>query len=320
MFITSDIFNKYKKEDGFSSWRSYINGNYIVNIDLDTGTKERIQPDDNVDFVPEFPESIDCTITNKCTLGCQYCYAGCTPDGKEADVRNAKFFDTLKPYTEIALQVNELDHPDLLWLLDKLRKQNVIVNITVNEAHFMEKRETIKNLVEHDLVKGIGVSYWYISHDFIEEVKKYPNAVLHVINGLISNKLLEPLYNQDLKILILGYKEIGRGVDYKEKKSEFLNENQRWLYNNIPLLLSRFKLLSFDNLALEQLNIKRFLSKAAWDDFYMGDDGDYTFFIDLVTNRFGQSSLALANEMYPLTDNVTEMFDIIRCLKINKKV
>ena len=315
MFITSDIFNKYKKEDGISSWRSYI-----VNIDLDTGTKERIQPDDNADFIPEFPESIDCTITNKCTLGCQYCYAGCTPDGEEADVRNAKFFDTLKPYTEIALQVNELDHPDLMWLLDKLRKQNVIVNITVNEAHFMEKREIIKKLVEHDLVKGIGVSYWYISHDFVEEVKKYPNAVLHVINGLTSNKLLEPLYNKNFKILILGYKEIGRGIDYKEERSEFLNENQRWLYNNIPLLLSRFKLLSFDNLALEQLNIKRFLSKKAWDDFYMGDDGDYTFFIDLVNKRFGQSSLALEKEMYPLTDDATEMFDIIRCLKINKKV
>ena len=312
MVITPEIFDKYKKADGVSNWRSYINGNYIVNINLATGTKERIQPDDSADFVPEFPESIDCSITMKCSLGCQYCYACCTPFGAEGDLRGAKFFDTLKPYTEIALQANELDHPDLMWLLNKLKQQNVIVNITVNEAHFMEKRDLIRKLVDNDLIKGLGISYWYYSTDFLEEVKKCPNAVLHVINGLITEKLLEPLYDNDLKVLILGYKELGRGIEYKAKKDIFLEDNQRWLYIDLWSLIDKFKLVSFDNLALEQLNVKRFLTDEEWDSFYMGDDGDFTFYVDLVNKRFGQSSLAKPEEMLPLEDDVISMFNKIR--------
>ena len=42
------------------------------------------------------------------------CYQGCTPKGEHADLRNVKFFDTLHPYTELALTGNHLSHPDLI--------------------------------------------------------------------------------------------------------------------------------------------------------------------------------------------------------------
>ena len=306
--MNQEIFNKYRKEYG--AWKSYINGNYIVNINLEDGTKERIQPDDDADFIPEFPESIDINLTMKCGGGCSYCYQGCTPDGEEGDIRNAKFFDTIRPYTEVALQVNELDHLDLIWLLEKLKKNHVIVNITVNQIHFMSKRDIIKHLVDNELIKGLGISYITPSEKFLNEVFNYPNAVLHVINGIISEQNLKPLYDNELKVLILGYKDLGRGIDYREKKDSSIIENQKWLYDNLNDIVGHFKVLSFDNLAIEQLNVRRLLSEKQWDNFYMGDDGTFTFYIDVVTKMFGKSSLE--KPVLPMMDDVAKMFKIIR--------
>lgn len=311
--ITNEVFNKYKR--GGEDWGSYINGNYIVNINLKDGTKERIQPDDDADFIPEFPESLDVNLTMKCSGGCAYCYQKCTPNGEEGDIRGSKFFDTLKPYTEIALQVNELDHPDLMYLLEKLKKNHVIANITVNQIHFMAKKDFIKYLVDNEFIKGLGISYIAYSDEFIKEILHYPNAVLHVINGVISKENLKPLYDKSLKVLVLGYKNLGRGVDYKDKKDDIITSNQKFLYNNLKEVINHFKVMSFDNLALEQLNVKRLLSDKQWDQFYMGDDGTFTFYIDTVTKAFGRSSLVKKEDMMPITpeiDDVVEMFKIIR--------
>ena len=46
------------------------NGNYMMFIDLETGTKIR---KNNLDcFIPEKPESMDIKITNKCDMGCAF--------------------------------------------------------------------------------------------------------------------------------------------------------------------------------------------------------------------------------------------------------
>ena len=72
-----------------------------------------------------------------------------------------------------------------------------------------------------------------------------------------------------------------------------------------------FKLISFDNLAIEQLDVKRILSKDKWDEFYMGDDGDYTFYIDMVDGKFAKNSIS--QERYDIENKtIDEMFNIIR--------
>ena len=47
-----------------SNWVSYPNGNYIVSIDLDNGTK--IRENDLDFFEPSTVESMDIKITNSC--------------------------------------------------------------------------------------------------------------------------------------------------------------------------------------------------------------------------------------------------------------
>ena len=68
--------------------------------------------------------------------------------------------------------------------------------------------------------------------------------------------------------------------------------------------------MSFDNLAIEQLDVKRLMSDDEWKEFYMGDDGKYTFYIDMVEGTYGKNSLA--TERYPLEDDIVTMFEKIR--------
>ena len=85
-----------------------------------------------------------------------------------------------------------------------------------------------------------------------------------------------------------------------------------WLKDHLEDVINRFKVVSFDNLALEQLNVRRLLNDEEWNEFYMGDDGNYTFYIDLVENKFSKNSIAPKESRFDLLDNVDDMFRVIR--------
>ena len=51
------------------------------------------------------------------------------------------------------------------------------------------------------------------------------------------------------------------------------------------------------------------MTEEEWEEFYMGDDGGFTFYIDMVDGTFGKNSLA--TERYPIMDSIDEMFQKI---------
>lgn len=285
----------------------YINGNYKVIINTKNGTKERITDED--EFIPSFAECNDVKITDKCDGGCPFCYEGCTPNGKHGDILNYKFLDTLHPYTELAINGNDMSHPDLIPFLEKLKEKKVIANMTVNQIHFERHQDMIRDLVDKGLIYGLGISLNNPTEKFIELVKTYPNAVIHVINGILSPSDVGMLADNDLKILILGYKQLRRGVDWYDKDHENIIVRQNWLKENLEDMLNHFKVISFDNLAIEQLEVKRLMSDEEWDEFYMGDDGFFTFYLDLVEGTFGRNSLA--TDRHPIMDSIDDMFQKI---------
>ena len=114
-----------------------------------------------------------------------------------------------------------------------------------------------------------------------------------------------------LKLLILGYKAIGRGARYLTDYYSYVCGDIERLEDNLDNILNGFKVVSFDNLAIEQLHIKDRLTDKEWETFYGGDDGTVTFFIDLVKGVFARSSLSQI--VYPIGDkSIDEMFEIIR--------
>lgn len=289
------------------------NGNYTMFIDLETGTKIR---KNNLDcFIPEKPESMDIKITNNCDIGCQFCHENSTPDGLHGDIMNLKFIETLLPYTELALGGgNPLTHPDLVLFLEKCKALKLIPSMTINQIHFMkpEYEELIDKLVSEKLIYGLGISLTRATDEFIARVKKYPNAVIHIINGVQPMSEVRKLYDHHLKVLILGYKMFRRGIEYF---SEAVATTKNEYYAELGEMLKHFDVVSFDNLALKQLETKRLLSEDQWNEFYMGDDGSHTMYIDCVNKQYARSSVAPIEDRRDLLDDIKPMFDFIRGAK-----
>ena len=290
---------------------TYKNGNTTTTI-YDDGTKTHFTMDDEFEF--EFPESHDISISQCCDNGCEWCYYGCSPTGKHGKLTGWKFFDSMHPYTEIAINLQFPLHPDLESFLFEMRQRKIIVNATINQNHFMSDsgRELIEAYSDLGLIKGIGVSLTDPTQDgFIEEVKKYPNTVIHVIAGVTPWEDIQYLMGHGLKLLILGYKKTGRGKKYYDGLFIPIITQMKYLEGGLDEVINGFKVVSFDNLAIEQLHIKDRLSDKEWEMFYGGDDGTVTFFIDLVKGVFSRNSLSQI--VYPIGDKtIDEMFAVIK--------
>ena len=287
----------------------YNNGNYTVEI-YDDGTK--IRETEEEEFIADFPENIDIKITNYCENNCKFCFESSSIEGKHADL-DVDFIKTLKPYTELAIGGgNPLSHPQLFEFLKVLKEYKIIANITVRQNDFLNNLELLKNYTDNKLLYGIGVSLIEPTDEFIKEIQQFPNAVIHTIAGLLTKEQLIKLFNKKLKILILGYKTRGKGENYKHEFEKDIFLNIEFLKQNILKLTPLFKVVSFDNLAIEQLELQKQINPKVWEEFYMGDDGKHTMYVDLVKQTFSKNSLS--EELFDLMSNIEEMFKIVKKL------
>lgn len=283
----------------------YKNGNYFVKLYSD-GTKIKYSNDDFFDA--NFPDSIDLKITNRCDLNCPMCHENSCVGGQHGDI-TAKFLSTLKAGTELAIGGgNPLFHTHIRSFLQKMKEKNVVCNITINEQHFLKLEPVVKQLIKEKQIYGLGISLNECNKRTIEFAKHNKNVVLHIINGIFQD--FEKIENQNLKILILGYKKFGRGKKYFSKKIENQINKTKLL---LPTLFDKFACVCFDNLALEQLDVKSIVSNEEWENYYMGDDGESTMYIDLVEKKFAKSSTSKTR--FPLLDNIKDMFQQIKTTK-----
>lgn len=287
----------------------YKNGNYNVHIDLDNGTKIR---ENNLDFFkPDYPESMDIKITNMCDMGCKFCHENSMPDGKHGDIMHLKFIDTLHPYTELAIGGgNPLAHPDLVRFLKKCKELKLIPSMTINQVHFLKNIDQVKYLVDNKLIYGLGISLTNPTDEFIEQVQKFPNAVIHVIAGIVDIEDLRKLANKNLKILLLGYKQFRRGEVLYNQVAAMIEKKIYMIRGDLKEIVSWFDVVSFDNLAIKQLEPKRILTDEEYDEFFMGEDGFATCYLDCVNEVFAVSSTSI--ERFPIKDNIKDMFEVIR--------
>lgn len=304
----------------------YTNGNYNVELYSD-GTKIRFGDVDK--FKPAFPENIDVCITKKCDGGCPYCYEGCTIDGKHGllikdDGELVDWMQSLKPGTELALNANDLTHPDLERALELLVEKGIIVNITVNQMHFVPNAVTLALWQRRGLFYGLGISLVNSESDlFYEMLPMFKNVVIHTIAGILTLNDMINLQSIKPSVLILGYKNIGRATDYSLKNSERIMNNINILKENLPMFikLGYFSNVSFDNLGIDQLDVKNMLFKndeEGWNTFYMGDDGSHTMYIDAVNQKYSKNSCIPEDERYNIDNKtVDEMFAHIQKLYID---
>ena len=287
----------------------YKNGNYFVDL-YEDGTKVRYNDLDNL--TPEFVESMDCKITNRCPMGCPMCHEKSTPDGKHGDIMNAEFIDKLRPGTEMAIGGGAVtSHPDLIPFLKKLKEIGVLPSITVHQKEYKNNFDLVNKLVNEKLIYGLGVSFSSFDDEFWDEViTTNSNLVVHLIAGIHGGDVFEYFKNKNAKILVLGFKDFGRGHDLLEKAEGVINVQLNWLKNNLKSLMDKYSVISFDNLAIEQLEVQKILTAEQWNEFYQGEDGTHTMYVDLVKQEFAKTSTS--TERYPLLSNIDDMFKIIK--------
>lgn len=310
----------------------YVNGNYTVKI-YEDGTKVRETEAD--EFISEFPENIDIKITDKCDLGCAFCHENSTLDGDNANF-NHEFLWSLREGTELAIGGgNVFENEQLTDFLGFCKQRGIIANLTINQSHaFNSSRlggieyidSDLEGLQDRNLLNGIGISFNGDSkslnrfYDWANTPDEYRrdgisrlntnNIVIHVINGVHSFEDIMSIADKDRKILILGYKDVRRGVEFRKFENNNIISNQKSIYDNIHKILNAFKVVSFDNLAIEQLEMRRCMTSEQWEEFYMGKDASHTMYIDLVKEEFSMNSCT-TNKRHKLLSTIDEMFNVV---------
>lgn len=270
---------------------SYKNGSFNVTL-YEDGTKERLKADDLSEVL--FPESIDVKITDFCDIGCPWCHESSTQKGMHGDL--GFLLDQIRSLPKgIELAIgggNPLSHPQLKLFLQDLKALGYIANLTVNQGHLSRSKDNLIEFLEDDLIKGLGISIKpkQIFQDFsiIKELQNVTqNIVFHVIAGIHDIAIIESLKQFDYcKVLVLGYKDFGFGLGFHEQKID--DSILRWK-QQIHSIIGKLT-VCFDNLAIEQLQIRRFFTDEEWSSFYMGDDFTHSMYCDAVKQEWAQTS------------------------------
>lgn len=282
----------------------YRNGNYDVKL-YEDGTKELVTEDDS--FIASFPDSIDLKITDYCDLNCPMCHEKSSPSGRHAKL-DASFISTLRCGTELAIGGgNPLSHPELVPFLRKLKEQGIIPNVTINERHLPRYEALLEQLIEEKLIYGLGISLSTYEENTFNFASNHSNTVFHVICGIANVEKLIEAGRGEYKLLVLGYKRIGRGEAYYSSE---IQRNIFSFFKELPRITAKYGIVSFDNLALRQLKVKDRIEPTLWEERFMGDDGQSTMYIDLVKGEFAVSSTS--KNRYPIMEKIENMFEVVR--------
>jgi hypothetical protein len=320
---------------------SACNGNELLWVGSD-GTKMRICTENSPR--PEYPDTIDLKVTDRCRNNCAFCYENSTPQGANGHL-DYPFLKTIPRFVELAVGGgNPWSFPEL----ERVTELTDIVNITLHENDWFRIMEHTCGDFEEaplDKFRAIGISLTG-EHTFDEIMKCYgygsdkrpyrrydalphdqpvfvhhvwsddcmechdTELVFHIVYGVAGRELVESMYDKGVKLLILGFKSKGRGINFQNQERERLERNQKWLYENLEEAVRHFSVVSFDNLALEQLDVRRLVSESDWNRYFMGEDGTHSMYIDLVKGEFGISSTD--ERRWPVMDDIRDMFRVVR--------
>jgi len=269
---------------------NYTNGN--ASIVLENNGSRTIEYENSLEL--EYPLNIDIRVSTECSFGlnlktnkafCSFCHESAVTNGKECDYNSLKAkLIGLPKGIELAIGCNNLTEnllEFLKWSFDK----GFVCNLTINQGHILRDSDKLLYAISENWIKGLGISYrkdlvWKVPQKILD----YPNSVFHVISGIDDYQDVESLSLKGVKkILILGEKDFGFNSGKVNINSK---QHKEWFWK-VYELFSKFNVVSFDNLAIEQLKIKRFFNDSNWKIF---NQGEYSFYINAVDQYFSPSS------------------------------
>lgn len=272
----------------------YTNGNASVWLDLRDGTRI-IEYPDNEPLTLQTPLNIDIRVSTQCPYGynvetqkstCAFCHESALVSGVECHygILQQVLMDAKLPRgTEIALGVNQITD-DLMQFVKNLWKLGLVVNITMNERYILQYGDTrLKEMMPY--VYGLGISYRSLQGclSLPDWIAEYPHTVIHVINGIDDFDDVKELSVKYRKLLILGEKDFGFN---RGKVNLDTPQHKQWK-SNVMQLTKIFDIVSFDNLGLQQLEIRGKITDEEYKSFYQGE---HSMYINAVEQYFAPSS------------------------------
>lgn len=285
----------------------YKNGNANIWLDLRDGTRI-IEYPDNEQLTLETPLNIDIRVSTQCPYGydtntkkstCAFCHESALVDGQECHygVLQQVLMDAKLPHgTEIALGVNQVTD-DLIQFVKNLWRLGLIVNITMNERYISEFGDT-GLLKLKPYIHGLGISYRSLQGclSLPDWIADYPHTVIHVINGIDNFDDVKELGVKYHKLLVLGEKDFG----FNRGKVNLDTPKHKQWKSNIMQLTKIFDIVSFDNLGLQQLEIRGKITDEEYKSFYQGE---HSMYINAVDQYFAPSSRTRSGiERFDVTD------------------
>jgi hypothetical protein len=299
----------------------YQNGNVHVKI-YEDGTKIREWPDDEKP-ISEYPESCDLKITQYCDMDaiCVYCHEMSNKQGQHGDLDAIdSIWASQKPGTELAIGGgNPLAHPGLGMFLQKMSQRGIIANVTVNIMHMKKFAPMIDTFQCRKWIHGLGISYrGPKSLALLPDNIDYKNVVFHMIMGIHDLSDCQAVIawckerNITPKILLLGYKTFGNGIHHYTPELRQTLDTWKNIYLRALLNTDSRVVVSFDNLAISQLDLKSQLKEDAWNDLFQGEDGNHTFYIDAVKKEVARTSTSDVRYTYSNGDDIRDLFSKVK--------
>lgn len=289
----------------------YKNGNYIVTASELNLEKRCLRRGE--DFKPDFPDSIDLKISNRCSSGCPYCHESSTKDGDTCNTKELfKHLSELpKEPIEIAIGGGNVleSKGELMEVLEWCKDRGYRPRITINEDTINDEVDVkyLETMIDRYGV-ALGVSLRPgMSEDRLKKVVGLLQSgyilersiVYHIICGAFPLDLLEKLctgwesFLCSRKILFLGFKNFGRAKD-NGIKPEKLGDFERLVKKLILQGREGHGVVSntygFDNLAIEQLNIESALLGKEFRDIFMGPEFSCSMYVDGVKGEYAKTS------------------------------
>ncbi|MFZ3584475.1 radical SAM protein [Loktanella sp. DJP18] len=304
------------------TWKK--DGAAIVGYQPNNGTKVRWSREPYTKS--ETPELVDVKITDFCGYGCTFCYQGSTKAGMHAPLaRIERIFDQLSAMNvfEVAIGGGEpAHHPDFAKIIAAATARKLTFNFTAYGLDWL-KDDAVLDALKAARGNGVGISVHSrkdlikvarVQEKLIEKAIYSLSAMAQTVVGAtpmtIISEMLEACISERNPLLLLGFKDTGRGATFGKSKpsddaikkllvrAKEATETTQASWRNFQLSVDTAFLDQYGHI-LDELNVPHSLRTSP--------DGKFSMYIDAVENTCGPSSYCDPGLMVPV-DNLHAQF------------
>ncbi|UQN06551.1 radical SAM protein [Deinococcus sp. QL22] len=236
------------------------------------------------------PELLDVKLTDRCSVGCSFCYQDSRPDRDHARLDDVAFIAQQAGQAgvfEVALGGGEVsEFPPFLEVLRLFRQAGVVPNFTTRRPAWVAERWSDLR----DLAGGFAVSV--ATAQEVEEVARlFPQGTrregqvnLHLVMGTLSRPvtldLIRRAGHHRLRVTLLGFKAVGRGAGYTARPHD-------WWVEDLPRYVQHAA-VSIDTALAAQHESE--MARLLQPGTYHVEEGRFSAYVDAVQMTLAPSS------------------------------